>query len=331
MSTPITLGINLGYTHVKATDGKKDVTFKSLAGKRSTFLLPLSPLNGGYSFLSPAFFAGDMAEDYSHNPPRHQGYDWIQTPEYYQLFLAALSDFATLPETEAVIAVSLPPAYYLQGREKIKAMFEGSHVFHREGREPQTVTVTRCYVVPEAHAACYDEMMDDSGNILDLGMAKGDLAIIDFGGKTSIFDFLRGLKEVEHLSSTEVFGGWDIVATLKKIVKHKYQRELTDFQADTALREGQMWHDNGMMPLAAEIQEAKQAILPKAVSTIHRLWDNNLIRGLRAAFIVGGVTKYIGKDILPLFPSGRMSRRPVMANAYGLWKYLMYAEKEQSA
>ena len=327
MGAVVKIGINIGFTHVKTASHDREAILKSLAGKRSTFLMPLSPLNGGYSFLSPAFFAGDMAEDYSNNPARHQHYDWIHTPEFYHLFLAAISDYCALPDTQAVIAVSLPPNYYLQGRDALKTLLQASHVFHREGREPQTATVLRCYVVPEAFAAVCDELMDDTGNLVKSDIGKGDVACIDIGGKTSHFILLRGLKEREHHSATEEFGCWDVVAALKKILKAKYGRELTDFQADTALREGQMWHETGMLPLAAAIADAKQAILPRIISTIRRLWDSNTLSGLRAAYIVGGGAQYIGKDVLSLFPNAAISRRPIFANAYGLKKYVEYAEK----
>lgn len=322
------IGLNIGFTHVKAFDGKRETLLKSLAGKRSTFLLPLSPMNGGYAFLHPAFFAGDMAEDYSLNPARHQNYDWILTPEYYQLFLAAISDFCVTPDADISLAVSLPPNYFLQGRERLKEMLQKTHTFHREGREPQTVTVTRCYVAPEAYAAVCDEIMDDSGNIIRSDVAKGDVACIDIGGKTSHFVILRGLKEREHLTTTEEFGCWDVVMALKKILKAKYGRDLSDFQADTALKEGQFWHEKAMISLASEIADAKQTILPKAVATIRRLWDQNTISGLRAAYIFGGGAQYIGRDLLSLFPNAEISRRPVMANAYGLKKYVEFAEKE---
>lgn len=322
------IGLNIGFTHWKATNGSIDSFGKSLAGKRSLFLLPqVSPLNGGYSFLHPAFFAGDMAEDYSLNPARHQNYDWILTPEYYHLFLAAISDFCVLPETEIALAVSLPPNYFLQGRERLKEMLQKTHSFHREGREAQTVTVTRCYVAPEAYAAVCDEIMDDTGNFTRGDVAKGDVAIIDIGGKTSHFVILRGLRERDHLTTTEEFGCWDVVMALKKILKAKYQRDLSDFQADTALKEGCLWHEKGMVSLAAEIAEAKQAILPKAISTINGLWDKNTLSGLRAAYIFGGGAQYIGKDLLSLFPNAEISRRPVMANAYGLKKYVELVEK----
>lgn len=328
--TMLRLGLNIGFTHIKATDGSKDTIIKSLAGKRSTFLLPLSPLNGGYSFVHPAFFAGDMAEDYSQNPARHQNHDWIHAPEYYQLFLAALSDYCHAPEQEAVIAVSLPPNYYFQGREYLKEMLQTTHAFHREGREPQTVSVTRCYVVPEAFAAVCDELMDTQGNFTNSDLAKGDIACIDIGGKTSHFVLLRGLKEREHLSGTEEFGCWDVVMALKKIVKAKYGRDLTDFQADTALREGQLWHENSMIPLAAAIADAKQVILPRILSTIRRLWDANTISGLRAAFLFGGGTQYVGRDLVGVFPNGVISRRAILANAYGLRKYVESVEKQVS-
>jgi len=178
------IGLDVGYSAVKAVSGNRRVTFPSVVGTPdkarfsldgSTAIVLIHPVNA---------MVGEEAIAQSRFLNRREDRGWIEGDEWYSLALASLTELTSATVAELVIVTGLPVTFYAD-KAIVRDSLLGRHKVQREGRCAQSLRVTDCRVIPQPFGALLSATLDDRGRIVDQALATGSVGVIDVGGKTT--------------------------------------------------------------------------------------------------------------------------------------------------
>src|SRR5690606_6576381 len=127
---------------------------------------------------------GEGAMTQSRFVNRREDRAWIESDEYYHLFLAALTELTSATVADLVLVTGLPVAFY-NDKATLQRRLLGVHKVTREGRHAQTFKVAECRVIPQPFGALLAAALDDRGRVADQELATGAVGVIDVGGKTT--------------------------------------------------------------------------------------------------------------------------------------------------
>ena len=134
------LGIDLGYSAVKMVADQRRKTFPSVVGTPDLGRFSLGEQNDNIILTTPAHvLVGEGAMSQSRFVNRREDRAWIESAEYYHLFLAALTELTTATVVELLLVTGLPVAFY-NDKATLRERLMGIHKVAREGRHAQTFT-----------------------------------------------------------------------------------------------------------------------------------------------------------------------------------------------
>ena len=163
------IGLDIGYNATKLFDGKTKTIFPSASGtvnksrfgltNKDDFIVKI-PGDGEWMI-------GETAVGESRIIARREDRKWITSPEYYRLFIAALSK---VKDSVVSIVTGLPVAFYDDKDELEQILKAGEHIFSVNGVD-RKVTVDRCLVVPQPFGTVAALALDENGNINNKDLA----------------------------------------------------------------------------------------------------------------------------------------------------------------
>jgi len=316
------IGLNIGYSHTKAYAGiGRNVNFPSVTGTPDRAHFSLGGTEGIALLTPQAALVGEEAVLQSRFLNRREDRAFTQSQEWYTLFLAALSELTT-GTPEAMIVTGLPVAFYAGDKETVKARLEGAHTFQREGRQRQTVTVTRAVVVPEPFGTLFDNLWDDSGRVSNPEVATGNVGVIDIGGKTTNILSVRRLKEIGRETASVNVGAWDVIRAVRTWLETECPKlELRDHEIVEAVIAERVKYYGKPLNLNTIIKPTLEHLSAQIIAQAGQLW--NQAAGLDSIIITGGGALLLGAYIQahPDFPHACVVSEPVLSNARGFWKY----------
>lgn len=180
-------------------------------------------------------------------------------------------------------------------------------------------------VIPEALAAWYDYVVEDSAGEprLDEARASRAVAVIDIGGRTTDYAVVDG-QTLQHAASGSVSRGLlDVKSAVAEAIQQRFDLEYVDErQVDGALRSGQTRLFGQDHDFSREVAAAKAMLL----EALHDETRGRLGRGagVDAVHFVGGGAIVLAETIQTWFPHGSIAPHPVFANARGMLKFLRY-------
>lgn len=180
-------------------------------------------------------------------------------------------------------------------------------------------------VIPEALAAWYDYVIDDTGDEprLDEARASRPVAVVDIGGRTTDYAVVDG-QSLQHTASGTVSRGLlDIKAALAEAIQQRFDLEHVDERhVDGVLRSGQARLFGQDQDFSREVAAAKAMLL----EALHDETRGKLGRGagVDVVHFVGGGAMVLAEAIQSWFPHGSIAAHPVFANARGMLKFLRY-------
>jgi hypothetical protein len=241
------IAIDIGYSHTKgAADGRRTL-FPSVWGEvqQSHLDLDLATRNGYLQIETDegTWFVGDAAIEQSGLQSRRQDREWIATPEYKALLLAAVTELSRATSIAAQAITGLPVAYFAD-RARLVERIRGVHRVRRAGqRRAQRIEVTDVVVLPQGLAAVLSEALDEGGRVRAGPIAEGTVGLLDVGGHTVNIATFNKLKEIARQTASIDAGMWGPLVEIGKRVSAAFPgQELRGHDVAEAVRRGTIRH-----------------------------------------------------------------------------------------
>lgn len=313
------VGMDIGYSAVKAVAGERRVTFPSAVGTPDKARFSL---NGSTSIVlvSPNHVqVGAGAISQSRFLHRREDRRWIESDEWYALFLAALTELTTAKRAELRIVTGLPVAFY-GDRAAVRDRLLGNHRAQRESRNAQSLQVVETKVIPQPFGALLAATLDSRGRIADHDLATGAVGILDVGGKTTNLLSVNRLSEIGRETASVNVGAWDAVRAVRGwLSEHCPDLELRDHQIIEAIIARQVRYYGEPVNLTAAVEDVLEPLAEQVLAEATQLWNGAAM--LDAVLVSGGGALLLGPYIQQHFRHARVIEEPVFANALGFWQF----------
>jgi len=312
------VGLDVGYSHTKAITRDRRTHFPSVVGTPDQAHFSLNETTA-LILTKPAHVQiGQGAVSQSRFLKRREDRRWTESDEWYQLFLASLTDL-TAGSVELHIVTGLPVAHY-DDRTPVRNRLLGQHKVHREGRRAQTLTVTDCRVIPQPFGALLAATLDDRGAITDTALATGTVGILDIGGKTTNLLSVNSLSEIGRETASANVGAWDAVRSLRGWLDTNCPNlELRDHQIIQAVIARQVKYYGKPIDLTAALNDILEPLADQVIAEATQLWNG--AAALDAILVSGGGALLLGPYIQQHFHHARVIPEPVFANALGFYRF----------
>lgn len=198
------LGIDLGFGFTKATNGKRNLIFKSVTGEATDqrFTAGIPGLDapapgdddtGDHLHLemdSGSIFVGELAERQSNLRSFTLDQGRYIEDAALPLTLAAAAKLHDLNQPINIVT-GLPVADYQDKSERLGNLLRGRHAItlnEGAGRATRgTVVIDEVQVIPEPLGTVYQQTLNDNGTVADKNLAREKIAVIDVGFQTAEF------------------------------------------------------------------------------------------------------------------------------------------------
>jgi PRTRC genetic system protein D len=322
-------GIDVGYARTKVVGSGGRFSFASVTGTVDRSRFGMNGREPGVILTEPrAVMVGDDAVRDSRHLKRREDRGWIESEEYHDLVLAALSELSEATWAKLTVVSGLPIAFFDKDKAALKATLEGEHRFTRDGRRAQTFTIEKAVIIPQGFGALLSVCLDDRGNIQDPDLANGAIGLVDLGGKTTNLLSINRLSEVSRETESVPVGAWDAVRTVGRWLSENCpKREYRDHEIEAAIKAGETTHTGQPVDLSEPIREALQPMADQVIAQATQLWNG--AGQLDGILIAGGGAHLLGQHIVNEYeangyPAGFVrviDGDPVFANAVGYWKF----------
>ena len=316
------VGVDVGYSAVKAMYGGRRVAFPSVVGTPDRARFSLNGHAAGDIVLNlpdGTWLVGQGAVEQSRFVNRREDRAWIKSDEYYRLILATFTELTAATAADLVVVTGLPVAFY-SDKAALRDRFLGEHRVTREGRRSQLFRVVDCRVIPQPFGALLAEALDDRGRIVDDSLATGAVGVVDVGGKTTNLLSVSRLAEIARETASVNVGAWDVVRMVRSyLVEHCPDLELRDHQVTDAIIARQVKYYGEPVDLQSVVDVALEPMADQVIAQATQLWNSGA--GLDAILVSGGGALLLGPYIKGHFRHARVVSDPVFANASGYWRF----------
>jgi plasmid segregation protein ParM len=314
------VGLDIGYSAVKAVSGKRRVHFPSAVGTPDKARFSLNGTESSIVLVEPDHVqVGKGAIAQSRFLHRREDRRWVESDQWYTLFLAAMTELTSAKRAELRIVTGLPVAFY-GDRQAVRDRLLGGHRAQREGRNAQALTVTDVRVIPQPFGALLAATLDDKGRITDAELATGAVGVVDVGGKTTNLLSVNRLSEIGRETASVNVGAWEAVRGLRGwLDTHCPDLELRDHQVIDAIIARLVRYYGEPVDLAGAVDDILEPLAAQVIAEATHLWNGGA--GLDAILVSGGGALLLGRYVKRHFRHARVVSEPVFANALGFWRF----------
>ena len=315
-------GIDLGYNAVKAVGDKARALFPSAVGTPDRARFSLNGNGAGAIVLTDPehVLVGEEAVTQSRFLTRREDRRWIESPEWYSLFLAALTELTSATWADVNLVTGLPVAFY-DDKDAVAERLLGEHRVAREGRRAQVLKVNQARVIPQPFGSLLAEVLDERGGIADPTLAKSAVGLIDVGGKTCNLLSVNKLSEIGRETASVNVGGWDLVRGVRAWLGSKYPGldDLRDHALAQAIQARELRYYGEPVADFGDVVDAHASDLAaQVIAQASHLWNGGAT--LDAVLVTGGGALLLGDAIRAHWRHARIVADPVYGNAAGYWK-----------
>jgi plasmid segregation protein ParM len=313
------IGLDVGYWATKVVSHDRQAVFPSVVGTPDKARFSL---NSDHSIIlthPDHVQVGQGAVKQSRFVKRREDRSWIESDEWYNLMLAALTEITT-GSTELRVVTGLPVAFF-SDRDTLHNRLLGLHKVQREDRRAQSLTITNVNVILQPFGALLSATLDGRGAIVDQQLAIGAVGVIDIGGKTTNLLSVNSLTEINRETASAGVGAWDAVRALRTWLADNNcpHLDLRDHQIVDAVIARQVKYYGQVVDLTTVLDDILKPLADQVLAEASQLW--NEAAGLDAILISGGGALLLGPYIKRHFRHARVVENPVFANATGFWKF----------
>ncbi|MFX1266159.1 MAG: hypothetical protein ACFFH0_12305 [Promethearchaeota archaeon] len=313
------VGTDIGYYATKATTVDKRITFLSAVGTPEKARVGLQAQNSIILLRPKHVQIGESAVLQSRFLHRREDRKWIESEEWYLLFLAAMTE---LFEADATVKVytGLPVAFYLADKDFVRDRLTGDHTVQREGREPQTITVSECLVTMQPYGTLCHKALNEDGLITDVALATGRAGVLDIGSHTSNFFSSYKLSDVNIQTDSIQRGAWDAVRDVRAWLSDNCpDLDLRGHEVVDAITNRSVKYYGETVDLTEIVEETLGDLAEDIITTATQLWNGGA--SLDRIFVTGGGAILLGEYIQRAFAHSEIVSDAVFANADGYLRF----------
>lgn len=314
-------GFDIGYNDTKVKARERLVRFASAIGTPDKARFSLNGASEHAIILtSPVnVMVGEEAVNQSRFLNRREDRRWIESQDWLTLFLAAVTEL-TPASVQLDLVTGLPVAYY-DDKEKAVERLIGEHRVQREGRNAQTVTVRNVRCIPQPFGTLLAEVLNDDGQIINPTLARGNIGVIDIGGKTCNLLSVNKLTEIARETASVNVGGWTLVRAVRDWLSREQPGldDLRDHQIAEAIKARSIRaYGETVTAFPQVIAEMGAELAAQIIAQASQLWNGAAI--LDAILVTGGGALLLGDAIKAHWKHARIVSDPVFANATGYYR-----------
>lgn len=316
--------IDIGYSHTKgATDGRRTL-FPSVWGEvqQSHLELDLATRNGYMQIETDqgTWFVGDAAIEQSGLQSRTQARDWITTPEYRALALAAITELTAASGISLQLVTGLPVSYFAD-REQLVARLRAVHQVRRAGRKrAQRIEIADLVILPQGLAAVLSEALDERGRVRTGPVAEGHVGLLDVGGHTVNVATFNQLREIARQTLSIDAGVWGPLVEIGKRVNAAFPgQELRGHEIVEAARRGTISHYGQKRDVSGIVSDVLKPFARKIVDEASQIWGS--AARLDVLLIAGGGAEMVGPALEGQYPHAHVVANPQWANVEGYLRF----------
>jgi plasmid segregation protein ParM len=320
------IGLDVGYSAVKAVSGDRRVTFPSVVGTPDKARFSLDGSKAIILTQPMSAMIGKEAIAQSRFLNRREDRGWVESDEWYALALASLTKLTSATGADLVIVTGLPVTFYAD-KAVVRDRLLGEHKVQREGHRAQSLRVSDCRVIPQPFGALLSATLDDRGRIADQVLATSAVGVIDVGGKTTNLLSVNRLSEISRETASVSIGAWDVVRAVKTwLADHCPDLDLRDHQIIDAIIARQVSYYGEQIDIAPVVDGAIAPLADQVIAEATQLWNGGAALG--AILVSGGGALLLGGHIRQHFRHARAVDDPVFANALGFWRFAQYLGRQ---
>lgn len=325
-----TIGIDIGYGHTKATDGKKTYIFPTVVADSVDLDFKIQRTDNDVSNLHAIIdnhdiFVGSLAIKQGDNPLRFKSKDRVEDAFAKEVFLTTLGLFCDFDNTNDVIEDSfqivsgLPVGDLARYKQLFMDKYIGIHEFELYGRKLK-IKIDRIQIVPQPFGTWCNKYFLDNGGC-DRDFSELHVGIVDVGYRTSDFIQVSGTSYISKFAKTSDHGVSDVFYKLEEYLNKRYGIKKEDYELEQIINKREIYiRSKGYIDLSKVIEEFERNLAIKLAKQIKSYWDN--IDSLEGIFITGGGGKMLydylgeilGKDI-------EVMNSPQISNCVGYYKW----------
>lgn len=311
------LGVDIGYNAVKVYDGKTKTIFQSVTGTadRQRFRLLGNDNVRVVEFAGEEFVFGEYAVEQSRTTQRREDRDWIESQEYYKLFLAALS---FCQEDDLVVVTGLPVAFY-GDKEKLLRLLVGEHQFTVDGEKRKVVVADKSHVIPQPFGQLLNIALSEAGELSNVEFANKTVGVVDIGGKTTNILSANKLAEKTRQTASVNVGGWDVVKTIRSKFESMFpELDMRDHEITNAIISQRINYFGKQHDITNVVDSTVHPIAQKIIGEMTTLWNSGA--SIDEIVISGGGANLFARYIKSAFQHANVSEEPIFGNVMGYWK-----------
>jgi plasmid segregation protein ParM len=316
------IAIDNGYSHTKALslDGRRAI-FPSVVGEVQQMHQDLSNQDGyiQVELDNGKWFVGNAAIEQSRQQTRRQDRDWIKTPEYKALVLAAITELTSGTNVSVDVVTGLPVDYF-NDRQELISQLRGSHSVDRPERNAQRVTISEVVCLPQGLAAVFSEALDERGNIKQGIFADGEIGLLDVGGHTVNVATFKELRAISKQTASIPAGMWGVLSEIGKRVNAAYPGlDLSGHELIDVVKTGTIKRYGKKHDVSGIIQDTLRPFARRILAEASQAWGSTA--RLDVLLVAGGGANVVGPTITSEYPHAQIVKNPQWANTIGYLKF----------
>lgn len=314
-----TLGIDIGFGFTKATDGKRDLVFKSVLGESTDIQFRdemIAAPGEDEKHLQievdgKSYFVGELAERQS-----NVRFFTLDQAQFIGKFAKVFALAATAQMVKGFVPVNLvtglPIGYYRQYKDELAKLLVGEHkvtVIDADGKqEEKSLSINKVRVVPQPFGSLFNMMLNDLGEMGDKRLIKDKIGIIDVGFRTSdytISDKMRYSERGSRTTDSGIARAFNVIATK---LRENSGINVELYRLYEAIDEGSIKIRGKVYDLKSLTDQVFSQLATSIANEVDRLWVDDW--DIDAMVVTGGGGAVLAKYLKPLLNGEIMETDP---------------------
>jgi len=233
------------------------------------------------------YFVGELANCQSEFILSTQSEKRISSVEDDILFrtvFALLDGEGESQEEKYNLVTGLPVDEYKHYKEYLESKLRTEHnieLIGGESRISKSITIDRCKIIPQLIGTVFNELLTDSGEVINKEYVSSTIGVVDIGFRTTDFIVTDKLEFIDKLSYISNIGLNTAYKHISRQLKDQFNVDKPIYQLDDIIRVGAI-DINGQQYDVSELREKAFSLAAKQIvsdinSFWHQLWEYNKI------------------------------------------------------
>ncbi|KUO48778.1 MAG: hypothetical protein APF76_18010 [Desulfitibacter sp. BRH_c19] len=322
------IGIDLGYGYVKLIDSVGEIKFPSIVGigrelQYSSSLKfakeNVETKNIAVKVDKESYFVGELALRQSDIASRSLNLQKVNDNNSKILMLTSVGMLNKWDNESFNIVTGLPINQFSEQRDwadKLVGHHEVTFVGDRT-EKVKNFSIKKVHIIPQPFGTLYDQMLNNSGGVINKDLADMMIGVIDVGYKTTGFAAINQVELVEHLSFSNTTALSSAYRMIANYFRKEYGIDKEVFELDEILESGWLKLAGKNQDITYIKNEVYEKIANKIVLDINSLWN---YRDFDVIFMTGGGGQALSSFILKNFPNMKLVEGSQHANVRGYQK-----------